>query len=453
MIIMKKSLLLLLILFPTICFPQGWKKKQVLDEFGDATNLKTHQVKVIGSFDNSAQTGSRAILFLEYDPRYSEYRKSIGTLSFQVYEYGNNPADFYRKSRTISLALKNSKGEVLRSEILPNEFDSDNAFWLGQFLYPNERIEKMTIKNKLDENTYELTKPTYDIDYEIVEEIIFKKQEVKLNIYSENSSYYFVLNSLGLKHTEEDLRLIEEAKNVIEQKKKETENLKYKQQNKNLFIDNLISNSDSKELNELSQKSLKRFLNVIDEDELFTLESLKIGLVIKSAASFEIIERVYQNSNIVNIRFIKKNGDILDISKYTKQFSTRFDAKIIEFLNLKEGSLFPKKYLSKLKTKIESLNKQIDEILDGKFNIDGLKKEIKRNVEFDILLRNVSTINKLKVSVRSDTFFKYSIEYGSGYIRDEIISAQIREFNYSIKKLSKKRKIVLDKEYILYQKN
>lgn len=54
----------LLVVFMAInlCFSQGWEKKQLLDEFGDKLNIYEHQLRVVGTFDNSAQSGAKAIL-------------------------------------------------------------------------------------------------------------------------------------------------------------------------------------------------------------------------------------------------------------------------------------------------------------------------------------------------------------------------------------------------------
>ena len=98
--------LFILLLSVTSSFSQNWELQTIKDEFGDPTDEKRYIAKVMGTFNNSAQTGARAILFLEYNPIYDEFLKSIGRLTFRLYEYSNNPADLYRAYQNVELALK-----------------------------------------------------------------------------------------------------------------------------------------------------------------------------------------------------------------------------------------------------------------------------------------------------------------------------------------------------------
>ena len=218
---MKKALILIITLSIQNSFSQNWEYKDVYDEFGDKTGGKIYSTKVIGTFDNSAQSGSRAILYLSLiSSKYYDWDQSIGTLRFEVYEYDNNPADFYRNSKTLDLNMKNAEGEVFLSTIMTNEYDNDNEFSMTQYLYPEKRIAKRTVRNQIDEYTYELIKPTYVEDYKILNEILYKNQIIKLNIYSNRSSYYFKFKSLGKKFPESLAKLKLETKKLKKKERK-----------------------------------------------------------------------------------------------------------------------------------------------------------------------------------------------------------------------------------------
>ena len=103
---------------------------------------------MIGTFDNLPNLKQSNIVLILISSKYYDWDQSIGTLRFEVYEYDNNPADFYRNSKTLDLNMKNAK-VVFLSTIMTNEYDNDNEFSMTQYLYPEKRIAKRTIEIKL----------------------------------------------------------------------------------------------------------------------------------------------------------------------------------------------------------------------------------------------------------------------------------------------------------------
>lgn len=430
------------------CFSQGWKKKQLLDEFGDKTNAYRYQLKSVGSFDNSAQSGSKAILYLIFNSSYSEYIKSINSLSFEVYEYSDNPAEFYRSYETLYVALKNKNGDVFRSEVIPNEFDQDNSFSLNQYLFPKEKIKERTTRKRVNEYTYEVTKPTYDIDFKVIEEIIFKKQNVKLNIYTENCSYYFEFESLGIPYSDEDLALIEKANKEKERKNNELRELENKAAIKNSKIENILVKGDSRELDEYSTRQIKEFLNKIRDEDFNKIN--EVVIILSPDLRLDVAEFSLKNSGIVGVKFKNETGQDVDLSQYGDVSSPQFlEYKLLQRLKLKKESTYSEKYFLKLIEKEALLKNQVGQLLQSPFDIPELIKKVRSMVVLDLKYRGVEQIRNIKLIFELDKI-NFKVSYLNGKESEETIDRyNIGNYSFNFKKTIKKKKLIAGKEYIV----
>jgi len=430
------------------CFSQGWEKKQLLDEFGDKTNEYRYQLKSVGSFDNSAQSGSKAILYLSFDSSYSEFIKSINSLNFEVYEYNDNPADFYRSYETLSVALKNKNGDVFRSEVMPNEFDQDNSFTLNQYLFPKEKIEERTTRKRINEYTYELNEPTYDIDFRVIEEIIFKKQNVKLNIYTENSSYYFQFDSLGIPYSDEDLALMEKANKEKDRKNNELRELKNKEALKNNKIENILVKGDSRELDDYSTRRIKEFLNKIEDEDFDQIN--EVVIILSPDLRLDVAEFSLKNSGIVGVKFKNETGQDVDLSQYGDVSSPQFlEYKYLQRLQLKKESTFSEKYFLQLTEKEALLNNQVGQLLQSPFDIPELIKKVRSRVVSDLKYQGAEKIRNIKLIFELDKI-NFKVNYFNGKESEETIDRyNIGNYSFNFKKTIKKKKLIVGKEYIV----
>lgn len=422
---MKYIFLITIIIFSNISHSQQWNYNSIKDEFGDDTNQKQYQIKLIGTFNNSAQTGAKAILILSYVDDYYEFDNSYGKLRFDMYEYSNNPADFNRQFHEIELALKNSDGDVHRSLTLTNEFSSDNSFTMTQYFNPTAKISERTIE--IDKGDYiELIKPTYDIDFNIIEDVIYKKGRVKLNIYSSDSEYFFEFNSLGLTHSKKfnQLKSIEQKK--IEErelkitKENEQRELKIKEENdraliKQKNITSIVKNIQPK-LDEMSLDGIKRFLNKIEETELNSIKDAELFLY-KAPNNFDIRlnKLMFKSNGYVSVDFIKNNGTSLDLKKYSEFDSSVFNEYIaLTHLTLNVDSDFKTSYLKEANETINSLNNNIENLFSDKFGGYYFKSRIKNQFEFSVFYYNVKKIENLILYLKENGV-DFIICYANGH--------------------------------------
>ena len=75
----------------------------MLDDFGDPTGETQREIQVMGTFSNTATSGSKCLYHLvDYG----------GSLMISIYEYGNSPATS-TESTSETIKLKKADGEVV----------------------------------------------------------------------------------------------------------------------------------------------------------------------------------------------------------------------------------------------------------------------------------------------------------------------------------------------------
>lgn len=430
-------------------YSQQWSYNTIKDEFGDDTNKKEYQIKLIGTFNNSAQTGSKAILFLSYTPGHNDYNDSYGSLTFEVYEYNNNPADFNRRFYEMEVALKNSNGDVHRSLILTNEFSSDNSFTMTQYFDPITKISERTIK-KDKGDYYEVTKPTYDIDFKLIEDLIYGKGKNKLNIYSSSSEYFFELNSLGLTHSEDFNKLISNAKEKEERRKLKEQKEKEDAVNKEEKISSILKNIKS-DLDEISLKNIKKFLRAIEDSDFELINNAELFLY-KAQNNYDIRlnKSMFEKRGYVSIDFISADGTSIDLKKYSEYGSSAYyEYDSLTFLKLNEESDFKTSYLNQTSQILNDLNNKVQNLFSDKYGGAFFKTKIKSGFEFDVFYYNVKTIKDLKIKLKENQV-DFTIKYTNGHESNfKIDQYDFYGKKVNLKKFVKENKIEFDKEYSL----
>ncbi len=389
-----------------------------------------NSLKVIGEFANSAQVGSKAILYLSFYGGYSEgnseYDESIGSLRFELYEYNNNPADFYRKYKTLGVNMTNGNGKFFISNIMSNEFHSlnDNEFSMTQYLYPTQLIRKNTQRKDSYDGSYQLIKPTYDVDFKIIEEIIYKKQLIELVIFTDNSTYNFKFKSLGLEYPNSLIKLIEEAekktkKELIEKEKiKDKENVK-KNKIKELMLSPYIDN-----LSETSLSSVEDFLYKLKDEVLFGLTTLELSSPKPDPKDYEswdrrVLKSMFKKGNVsLNLYSNKKeldiySEDIFNAKDELEKFQNSYQYKYIRFLKLKPNSEFINYYELETKNRIRNFYSRVESLFKNDYGGKYLKDEIKFSVDAHLSWYNVRSIETISFKF-SKEIFEYKIKYSDG---------------------------------------
>ena len=448
----KIIILFVIVFISQYSYSQSWEYKELVDEFGDKSGVKRYTLKVIGSFNNSAQVGSKAILYLSFNGGYSEYDESIGDLRFKLYEYNNNPADFYRKHNTLNVSMKNNNGDVFKSEIMTNEYQDDNEFLMTQYLYPNQRIKERTQRKDIDDLTYVLIKPTYDIDFKIIEEIIYKKQSIKLNIYTDNSSYYFKFKSLGKEYPNSLIELIKEAKSktnkqLIEKEKLEDEEeiKKDKRENK---IKELIQSPYIDNLDNNSLEFVEYFLKKLKDDVLLGLTKIELTTpkndrMTTNSMSPKVIESMFKNYGHVSLNLFSGKDeldvyseDIFITKDETGKTLNRYIYKAILNLKIKPNSKFFNDYEIERKNILKNLYLRVENLLSDDFGGRYLKDEIKEDIDFDLSRYKVKSMETISYKFTKE-IFEYKILYSNGRVREG--SVKLNDYSAKSKKIKSKK--------------
>ena len=441
--------LFILLLSVSSSFSQNWELQTIKDEFGDPTDEKRYIAKVMGTFNNSAQTGARAILFLEYNPIYDEFLKSIGRLTFRLYEYSNNPADLYRAYQNVELALKTKDNKIFRSEILTSEFANDNEFTLFKYLNPKEKIKEITRKKHLNSYTYQLDEPTYDIDYEIIDEIITKKNNrIKLNVYSNGTEYFFNINSLGIVHSKEQDSLIADWRKKLESNKIKLHEVKFNELIINQIINTLKTKAEFKGLDSNSVTKLEDFLKKIKYDgDLEKINTINFRLS-RISDDFRINEALLREENYVSITFIDQKGREIDFSKYENfKTSASFEFKNLKRLSIRPYSSFKMSYFQNIESIRKVFKEKVDVIFQDEFGGSNLKNEILNYLEFVIREEGVIEIKSIKIKFTKSEF-NYWITLNNKEIRGSKENSYFKLNRIKVKKLLKHNNFTLNEEYI-----
>ena len=310
------------------------------------------------------------------------------SLYFRVSEYRNNPADFGREYEELQVVLKKSDNEVLRSQIMTSGYSDDDRFALHYYIDPLPKIKERTKKVDADENTYYLIKPTYDIDSKIVEEIVFGKDKIRLNIYSETASYFFQFNSLGKYNSSALIDFEKEhqktklySQMLLEKREVEKRKSEVEKREKEKTILDLFNKLDRSDLDDYDFKKVKRKLHNLEFSELKNIGSLKIDLV-ESGNSFVL----FRNYGRVSVFKIMKDG--------TK-------TEWIPNLTINKDSNFKKIFFQKLKKSIGEIDNynsyKIDNLFSDKYGGAEIKARLKKVLfrEFHTLLREPQQIKSI----------------------------------------------------------
>jgi hypothetical protein len=437
-----------IILISSFSFSQTWKFETVKDEFGDPTNKKTYKIKINGTFNNTAQSGSRAILYLEYSPEYENFLESIGRLSFSLYEYSNNPADLYRAFQSIELALKTQNNKVLRSVILSNEYASDNEFTLFKYLSPEDKIKERTKKNYINSYTYELEKPTYDVDNSIISEVIEKKNNrVKLNIYSNDSEYLFTINSLGLGITKEQDSILSLRQKKVESEKKVLQKKAFKELQIKQLIINIKTDAELKGLDYKSASKLESFLRKITHEDLENINEIKFGLS-KLSYDLRVQEALLKDNNYISLEFIDKDGSEINFSKYDKfENNAFFEYKSLKRLSISKYSNYKTSYFNNIESLKKEFKEKVGIILKDDYGGSVLKEKILYDLNPLVREEGIEEIKNIKIKF-SELEFNYWIILNNNQINGSMDEFYFKRNRIKIKKLIKHNNLILNKEYV-----
>lgn len=437
-----------IIIISSFSYSQTWKLETVKDEFGDLTNRKTYKLKINGTFNNSAQSGSRAILYLEYSPEYEDFLESIGRLSFSLYEYSNNPADLYRAFQNVELALKTPNNKVLRSVILSNEYAADNEFTLSKYLNPENEIKERTKKTYINSYTYELEKPTYDVDNSIISEIIEKKNNrVKLNIYSNDSEYFFTINSLGLGITKKQDSILSLRQKKIESENKELQKKAFKELQLNQLIINIKTDAELKGLDYNSSSKLESFLRKITEEDLKSIDQIKFGLS-KLSNDLRVQEALLKDNNYISLEFIDKDGGNINFSKYDKfENNAFFEYKSLKRMSVSNYSNYKTTYFNNIESLKKEFKEKVSVILKDDYGGSLIKKEILNTLSSLVREEGTKEIKNIKIKF-SELDFYYWIMLNNNQINGKMDEFYFKRNRIKIKKLIKHNNLILNKEYV-----